>query len=435
MFPAKTTLFPQHQAGVETEAVQQQAGALLRLKRTASRTSVRLFHNATGSWPEWQVAHSAENSLLPLTGWPSTSEGVAPLLLLLPLLLGKEERKTPRQHLTQGHRSFSSEIVRSLIRPEALSLEETFARGSGWFTACKHIPNGETVLEEEEEKEKEEKEEEEKEEEEEEKNQKGLLDLIEGLIPSRPDAREQKPVVGRLEKIRLYLRSEQKKTLAKWFGTARWTYNKAVEFHREHKRMPMKEMKEQVREKFLNNGNFNGEDKSLARLALSTSDGELMGESQAREHRRREAGIIALDPGVRTFMTTYNGCGEVTEWGNADINETGKLCHRLDRMQSKGTKGNHRQRRRLRRAAARLRHRIRHLVDDLHKKLVSWLVRNFSLILLSEFRSQQNDGWMDFFLGPYSLPQTSEKETTTSCSLQVVEWGWDSYAQKVGHTS
>ncbi|KAL6077683.1 hypothetical protein QOT17_002153 [Balamuthia mandrillaris] len=48
------------------------------------------------------------------------------------------------------------------------------------------------------------------------------------------------------------------------FGTVRWTYNKAVEFHREHKGMPLKEMKEQVREKFLNNGNFNGEDKSLA---------------------------------------------------------------------------------------------------------------------------------------------------------------------------
>ncbi|KAL6050725.1 hypothetical protein QOT17_019609 [Balamuthia mandrillaris] len=75
--------------------------------------------------------------------------------------------------------------------------------------------------------------------------------------------------------------------------------------------------------------------------------------------------------GVRAFMTTYNGCGEVTEWGKEYINEIGKLCHRLDRMQSRGTKVNHRQRRRLRRAAARLRQRIRNLVDDLHKKLVS----------------------------------------------------------------
>ncbi|KAL6061253.1 Transposase [Balamuthia mandrillaris] len=407
---------------------------------------------------------------------------------------------------------FSSLIGRRLIRPEALCLEEPFACGSGWFTACKHIPNGEKVLEEEEEKkekekkeeeeeekekekEKKEEEEEEKEKEEEEKNQKGLLGLIEGLVPSRPAVQltkkgkngEEKPVVGRVEKIRLYPRSEQKKTLAKWFGTVRWTYNKAVEFHREHQGMPRDEMKEQVRKKFLNNGNFNGENKSLAwvletprfirsdavddffngvksslaagrgttgfqmkfrgrkdksqslsiqarewnhnssirqlffgearikardknykvpsevlyavRLVKDTRLGhyylcvpqplKLMGESQAREHRRREAGIIALDPGVRTFMTTYNGCGEVTEWGKADINEIGKLCHRLDRMQSKGTKVNHRQRRRLRRAAARLRQRIRNLVDDLHKKLVSWLVRNFSLILLPEFRSQQ----------------------------------------------
>ncbi|KAL6071006.1 Transposase [Balamuthia mandrillaris] len=70
---------------------------------------------------------------------------------------------------------------------------------------------------------------------------------------------------------------------------------------------------------------------------------KLMGKSQAREHQRRKAGIIALDPGVRTFMTTYNSCREVTEWGKVDINEIGKLCHRLSCMQSKGTKGNHRQ--------------------------------------------------------------------------------------------
>ncbi|KAL6052155.1 Transposase [Balamuthia mandrillaris] len=338
---------------------------------------------------------------------------------------------------------FSSLIGRRLIRPEALCLEEPFACGSGWFTACKHIPNGEKVLEEEEEKEKEKKEEEEeekekekekkeeeeeeKEKEEEEKNQKGLLGLIEGLVPSRPAVQltkkgkngEEKPVVGRVEKIRLYPRSEQKKTLAKWFGTVRWTYNKAVEFHREHQGMPRDEMKEQVRKKFLNNSNFKGENKSLAwvletprfirsdavddffngvksslaagrgttgfqmkfrgrkdksqslsiqarewnhnssirqlffgearikardknykvpsevlyavRLVKDTRLGhyylcvpqplKLMGESQAREHRRREAGIIALDPGVRTFMTTYNGCGEVTEWGKADIND------------------------------------------------------------------------------------------------------------------
>ncbi|KAL6074334.1 hypothetical protein QOT17_004366 [Balamuthia mandrillaris] len=167
---------------------------------------------------------------------------------------------------------------------------------------------------------------------------------------------------------------EQKKTLAKWFSAVRWTYNKAVEFHREHKGMPMKE---QVRKKFPNNGKrtralrghwklldtFAGVEPqqlhppTLLRGGANQSEGQelqvpsevlyavrlvkgtrlghyylcgpqplkLMGESRAREHRRREAGIIALDPGVRTFMTTYNGCGEVTEWGNAGINETGKL--------------------------------------------------------------------------------------------------------------
>ncbi|KAL6050726.1 hypothetical protein QOT17_019610 [Balamuthia mandrillaris] len=51
------------------------------------------------------------------------------VFLIATLLLHKEEISGRRQ------------------RFQALSLEETFACGSGWFTAYKHIPNGENMLE------------------------------------------------------------------------------------------------------------------------------------------------------------------------------------------------------------------------------------------------------------------------------------------------
>ena len=48
----------------------------------------------------------------------------------------------------------------------------------------------------------------------------------------------------------------------------------------------------------------------------------------------RGAGIISLDPGVRTFMTGYNPSGEVIEWMKGDIIRLYRLCSYLDRIQS-----------------------------------------------------------------------------------------------------
>ncbi|KAL6061882.1 Transposase [Balamuthia mandrillaris] len=214
-------------------------------------------------------------------------------------------------------------------------------------------------------------------------------------------------------------------------------------------------MKKQVRETFLNNGNFNGEDKSLAwvletpryicsdavddffngvktslaagrtgfkmkfrgqarewnhnsstrqlffrearikardknykvpsevlftvRLMKDTRLGhyyfcvpqplKLMGESPAREHRRRgrHHRLGSRSAHIHDHLQRLR---EVTEWGKADIKEIGKL------LQSRWTKTTHCHRYRMKKAAARIRFKIRNLVDDLHKKLVMWLVEH-----------------------------------------------------------
>jgi len=46
-------------------------------------------------------------------------------------------------------------------------------------------------------------------------------------------------------------------------------------------------------------------------------------------------GVLAIDPGIRTFATGYSAAGLADEWGRADIGRICRLCHALDKLQSK----------------------------------------------------------------------------------------------------
>lgn len=118
---------------------------------------------------------------------------------------------------------------------------------------------------------------------------------------------------------------------------------------------------------------------------------EIRSESQTPKHTMLEEGIISLDPGVRTFMTGYSPCGDTYEWGKGDIGRIYRLCHSLDKLQSKWSQANvrHKQRYNMKRAGTKIRKKIRNLVDELHKKMVKWLVENFRVVLLPEFETQQ----------------------------------------------
>src|SRR5690606_14497365 len=98
---------------------------------------------------------------------------------------------------------------------------------------------------------------------------------------------------------------------------------------------------------------------------------------------------IALDPGVRTFMTGYSPEGTITEWGSGDMQRIFRLCHTHDKLQSKWSQKEvkHRRRYRLKKAARRIRKKIRNLVDEAHKKLTKWLVSNYETILLPKFQT------------------------------------------------
>ncbi|CAG8675404.1 8414_t:CDS:2, partial [Racocetra persica] len=82
------------------------------------------------------------------------------------------------------------------------------------------------------------------------------------------------------------------------------------------------------------------------------------------------SGVIALNPGVHTFMIGYDPSEMAVEWGKNDI-------------------GNKHTRYRLRRVMLCIHKRIHCLVHECHRKLVIWLCENYHVIILPEFCTQR----------------------------------------------
>jgi putative transposase len=105
----------------------------------------------------------------------------------------------------------------------------------------------------------------------------------------------------------------------------------------------------------------------------------------------QENEIVALDPGVRTFMTGYDPSGKILEIGAKDMTRIYRLCDTMDDIQSRFqqpiTKA--RKRYRLKRAWKHLQVRVRNLVDEVHKKTTLTLVKSYKIILLPKFETSQ----------------------------------------------
>jgi putative transposase len=98
--------------------------------------------------------------------------------------------------------------------------------------------------------------------------------------------------------------------------------------------------------------------------------------------------IMSLDPGVRSFLTGYDG-DKLIEIGSMDIGRITRLCQYLDDLISRSTKFNARVRRSMRKAANRMREKIQNLIDEVHKQSACYLTENYRLILLPRFETSQ----------------------------------------------
>ena len=99
-------------------------------------------------------------------------------------------------------------------------------------------------------------------------------------------------------------------------------------------------------------------------------------------------GAVALDPGVRSFITYFSetDCGKI---GFNNFGRIQRLCHWLDDLISRtATETNYNRKRNKRKAQNRIRQKITNLIDELHWQTARWLVDNYRLILLPTFQTQ-----------------------------------------------
>jgi putative transposase len=99
--------------------------------------------------------------------------------------------------------------------------------------------------------------------------------------------------------------------------------------------------------------------------------------------------VIALDPGVRTFLTGFDG-SKFLEFGAGDMGRITRLCQHLDKLWSRIAKcQNKRQRQKMRSAAGRMRTKIQDLVNEVHKQVACYLTQNYRIIFLPTFETSQ----------------------------------------------
>ena len=104
--------------------------------------------------------------------------------------------------------------------------------------------------------------------------------------------------------------------------------------------------------------------------------------------RENQARVVALDPGVRSFLTWYctDSVGKIGEGAFFRIQ---RFCERLDDLLSRAAKSPARRRRNMRRAVNRMRLKVENLVAELHRQAARFLVNNFDVILLPTFETSE----------------------------------------------
>ena len=99
-----------------------------------------------------------------------------------------------------------------------------------------------------------------------------------------------------------------------------------------------------------------------------------------------QGGIVALDPGVRNFLTYFSEDGRFGWLGLHAFDRILKLNLKRDRLLSRlSLTKNKRKKGKLKRTLNGTYHRIQDLVDELHWQCINYLVHNFSVIAFPPF--------------------------------------------------
>ena len=110
---------------------------------------------------------------------------------------------------------------------------------------------------------------------------------------------------------------------------------------------------------------------------------------------KNHADVVALDPGVRTFMTTWSPNGEAFKLGDGDSTRVYGMMLRVDRLISSISKSSGRSKWRKKRVLNSLRDRIDNIQRDLHYQCAHFLTTKYDTIIIPVFGSKRMSSKMD----------------------------------------
>lgn len=103
---------------------------------------------------------------------------------------------------------------------------------------------------------------------------------------------------------------------------------------------------------------------------------------------QRNCDVVALDPGIRTFLTYFSENGHFGKLGVGSFKRILSLQTKIEHLISKkALTSDKRKKRNLYSTINRLRFKLHNLVDELHWKTINYLVRNYRVILLPSFET------------------------------------------------
>jgi putative transposase len=98
--------------------------------------------------------------------------------------------------------------------------------------------------------------------------------------------------------------------------------------------------------------------------------------------------LVAIDPGVRNFLTFYSEDNQIGQIGTNDFGRIVRISMYLDDLISRMSKAKGKQKQRMRKAEKRMRWKIKNLVKELHFKSAKFLTDTFDIILLPSFNTK-----------------------------------------------
>lgn len=110
--------------------------------------------------------------------------------------------------------------------------------------------------------------------------------------------------------------------------------------------------------------------------------------SQRVSYGDTQARAVAIDPGIRRFVTFYSP-DRAGSFGISDFSRLQRLATHLDKLEAKRAGRTSVSGKRLIKAAVRIRTKMRDLVTELHRKTARWLCQNFDIILLPKFETSR----------------------------------------------